>query len=159
MEVHEHPVLGGKIGIIKSKIDHQDFRGISHFVMKHNEYASWEAARFLKRYEFRKTSGQWTWKQNFKYHFMNNILFAPAFFFGSFFLYCGFRDGVRGFAYAVLKMCYFIQVYCKIQERKQLSKDVKGKVQGDFMIKVSLKNSHPQMETLNHYSNHDTIIK
>src|SRR5690606_22709418 len=47
MEVHEHPNLKGSVGKIASKIDHQDFRGISQYVIKHNEYASWEAFRFM----------------------------------------------------------------------------------------------------------------
>ncbi len=32
MEVHEHPVLSGEIGLIRARIDHQDFRGVSHYV-------------------------------------------------------------------------------------------------------------------------------
>jgi glycosyltransferase involved in cell wall biosynthesis len=159
MEVHEHPQLNGKVGIIKSKITHNDFRGVSHFIIKHNEYASWEAELFLRRQVFEKFSHKLTWKQNLKYYFMNSILFAPAFFFGSFFFYRGFRDGVPGFAYAVLKTCYFVQVYCKIQEIKQPSKNAKDKIKGDLIIKVSLRNSNHQMETLNYYGNQDTIIK
>jgi glycosyltransferase involved in cell wall biosynthesis len=125
MEVHEHPLLKGNVGVIKSKIDHQDFRGISHFVIKHNEYASWEAGRFLKEYRQTKVLGNWAWKQNLKYYFMRNILFAPAFFFGSFFLYGGFRDGARGFAHAILRMTYYIQVYCKIREMQEHAKKIK----------------------------------
>jgi glycosyltransferase involved in cell wall biosynthesis len=47
MEIHEHPILNGKVGSIKSKIDHQDFRGVAHYVSKHNDYAWWEANRFF----------------------------------------------------------------------------------------------------------------
>ncbi|MFD3002776.1 hypothetical protein ACFS7Z_20565 [Pontibacter toksunensis] len=38
MEVQEHPVVDEEVGIICSKIDHQDFKGVSKFVLKHNEY-------------------------------------------------------------------------------------------------------------------------
>ena len=48
MEIHEHPILDGDIGTIVAKIDHRDFRKIESYVAKHNEYSSWEAARFLK---------------------------------------------------------------------------------------------------------------
>lgn len=118
MEVHEHPVLNGETGSIKSKIDHQDFRGVSHYVAKHSEYADWEAARFLKAAGDASISGSWTWKQKIKYGLMRTPLIGPAFFFGSFFLMGGFRDGARGFAFAILKMAYFTQVYCKIREKK-----------------------------------------
>lgn len=119
MEVHEHPVLTGDIGTIYSKIDHQDFRGVSHYVMKHDEYASWEAARFLKL-----SSGQnhkaWTIKQQVKYYFMKSVFIGPVYFFGSFFLLGGFRDGARGLAFAIFKMAYFTEVYCKIKESEPL---------------------------------------
>jgi glycosyltransferase involved in cell wall biosynthesis len=118
MEVHEHPILKGNLGIIKSKIDHQDFRGVSHYVIKHNDYAAWEAGRFLKAINDTSITSKWTWKQRLKYKLMNSVLIGPAYFFGSFFVLGGFRDGARGLAFALLKMAYFTQVYCKIQENK-----------------------------------------
>ncbi|MEO7766396.1 MAG: glycosyltransferase family 2 protein [Ferruginibacter sp.] len=118
MEVHEHPILEGEVGVIRSKIDHQDFRGVSHYVIKHNEYASWEAGRFLKMAGDASISSKWTWKQKLKYWLMSSVLIGPAYFFGSFFLLGGFRDGARGWAFAILKMSYFTQVYCKIRESK-----------------------------------------
>lgn len=118
MEVHEHPILTGEVGVIKSKIDHQDFRGVSHYVIKHNEYASWEAGRFIKTINTPNVSDNWTWKQRLKYRLMRTVLIGPAYFCGSFFLLGGFRDGARGWAFAVLKMSYFTQVYCKIRESR-----------------------------------------
>jgi len=115
MEVHEHPVLTGDIGVIKSKIDHQDFRGISNYIIKHAEYADWEAARFLKS-AGTEVSKKWTWKQRLKYRLMQSVWIGPVYFFGSFFLLGGFRDGARGLAFAILKMSYFVQVYCKIRD-------------------------------------------
>lgn len=117
MEVHEHPIIRGKVGIIKSKIDHQDFRGTSNFITKHNEYASWEAARFLKASKL-KPSDNWTIQQKLKYRLMRSVFIIPAFFFGSYILYRGFRDGARGFAHAILRMSYYTQIYCKIQENR-----------------------------------------
>jgi glycosyltransferase involved in cell wall biosynthesis len=118
MEVHEHPILNGPVGAIKSRIDHQDFRGVAHYVAKHSEYADWEAARFLKLTGNKSISESWTWKQKIKYRLMRTPLIGPAFFFGSFFIMGGFRDGARGFTFAILKMAYFTQVYCKIRERR-----------------------------------------
>ncbi|MEP6583358.1 MAG: glycosyltransferase family 2 protein [Ginsengibacter sp.] len=119
MEVHEHPVLMGDIGIIKSKIDHQDFRGVSQYVIKHNEYASWEAMRFLRTVENRNVLSKWTWKQKIKYRLMRSVMIGPFYFCGSFFLLGGFRDGARGLAFAILKMAYFTQVYCKVREHEK----------------------------------------
>lgn len=116
MEIHEHPILDGTIGTIKSKIDHQDFRGVSHYIRKHDEYASWEAARYLKVTMDKNNTTSWTWKQKIKYNLMDTPLIGPAFFLGSFLLMGGFRDGARGFAFAILKASYFTQIYCKIKE-------------------------------------------
>ncbi|MFD1145343.1 glycosyltransferase family 2 protein [Larkinella insperata] len=124
MEVHEHPVLEGEIGTIKSKIDHQDMRGISYYVTKHNEYSSWEAARFLKMSKDTQSVNKWSWMQRIKYGLMRTPLLGPAFFFGSFFLMGGFRDGSRGFAFALLKMAYFTQMYCKIRELSEEEQEV-----------------------------------
>jgi glycosyltransferase involved in cell wall biosynthesis len=118
MEVHEHPIIDGKVGIINNKIDHQDIRGVSNFVLKHNEYASWEAARFLKAASIEQADQNWTLTQKLKYRLMNSVFIIPAFFFGSYFLYRGFRDGARGFAHAILRMSYYTQIYCRIQEIK-----------------------------------------
>jgi glycosyltransferase involved in cell wall biosynthesis len=121
MEVHEHPIIKGNVGTIKSKIDHQDYRGTSSFVLKHNEYASWEAARFLKAREISTAAVNWTFTQKVKYRLMRSIFLVPVFFIGSFILYRGFRDGSRGFAHAVLRMSYYMQIYCRIQESRRKS--------------------------------------
>lgn len=119
MEVHEHPILKGEVGEIKSKIDHHDYRGVSHYIAKHNEYASWEAARFSQFMNQSDLRTSWTWKQRLKYKLLKSLLIGPAYFFGSYFILGGFKDGARGFAFAILKMSYFTQVYCKIKEIKR----------------------------------------
>ena len=48
MEIHEHPALNGTAGEIKAPIEHNEYRGLHHYIAKHNEYASWEAARYLQ---------------------------------------------------------------------------------------------------------------
>jgi len=119
MEVHEHPILEGAIGELKSKIDHQDFRGISHYILKHNEYASWEAYRYIKSGKDAEFSNKLTKKQRLKYWMMGTPLIGVFYFFGSFIFLGGFRDGTRGLAFAILKMSYFTQVYCKIREIRE----------------------------------------
>lgn len=118
MEIHEHPILDGEVGNIKAKIDHQDFRGVSHYVDKHNGYSDWEAQRFIKLFQSSGISKKWTWKQKLKYRLMKSSAIGPAYFLGSFFLLGGWKDGTRGFAFAILKMSYFTQIYCKINEKK-----------------------------------------
>lgn len=119
MEIHEHPILSGSTGRIKEKIDHRDYKGVQHYVAKHNEYAWWEANRFNNMMQSPDTVRGFTFKQKIKYSLMRTPLVGPLFFLGSFFLLKGFLDGKRGFAFALLKMGYFTQVYCRYCEIKQ----------------------------------------
>lgn len=118
MEIHEHPILKGEISEIKSKIDHRDFRGLTSYADKHNQYAAWEAARFSQIMNNTNLRKQFTWKQRIKYKLIDSVWIGPVFFFGSYFFMGGFRDGARGFAFAILKMSYFTQIYCRLQEFK-----------------------------------------
>jgi glycosyltransferase involved in cell wall biosynthesis len=126
MEIHEHPVIHGSIGKFKHKINHQDFRGIASYVKKHNEYAEWEARRYLASGRDSGSRSMWTWKQRLKYRFMGSVWIGPAFFFGSFILLRGFLDGRRGLAFAMLKMSYFNQIYCLIAEQRKRQTEVKA---------------------------------
>lgn len=120
MEIHEHPIITGKVGELKSKIDHRDFRGIDSYLKKHNEYAAWEAERYRAIKDKPELFSQFTWKQKLKYRLMNSIFIGPVFFIGSFIFMGGFRDGSRGFVFAILKMSYFTQIYCRIKEGELL---------------------------------------
>jgi len=116
MEIHEHPVLKGKTGVIKRKIDHRDFRGVGSYMDKHNAYASWEAARFASMANDDQLKESFTWKQKLKYKLMRSVFIGPVFFLGSFIFMGGFIDGRRGFVFALLKMAYFTQIYCRLRE-------------------------------------------
>lgn len=120
MEIHEHPILNGSCGKIKNKIDHRDFRGIAHYIAKHNEYSSWEAARYQKMMSDPSAFRNFTFKQRIKYRLMRSLWIGPVYFVGSFFLLGGFRDGRRGFVFALFKMIYFTQIYSKIMEVKEI---------------------------------------
>lgn len=120
MEVHEHPILKGDAGVIRSKIEHQDFRSIHHYVSKHNEYSSWEAHRFLNSLQEKRHNGKWTVLQKIKYALLSGPLLGPIYFISTYVFMGGFRDGARGLAFAILKMSYFTEVYCKIRELRHV---------------------------------------
>lgn len=116
MEVHEHPVLNGAVGEIKSPIEHNDFRGLKHYVAKHNEYSSWEAARYLRLVKYK--GSEWeclTERQKKKYRNLAKWWFAPAYFVVSYVLKKGFLDGAVGFHFALMKAIYFYQIRLKIK--------------------------------------------
>lgn len=49
-EVHEHVIVQGKTGHLRSEMDHYAFPSVETFVEKHNRYSNWEARVALDRY-------------------------------------------------------------------------------------------------------------
>lgn len=116
MEVHEHPVVTGSVGLIRSRIDHRDLRGIESYLAKHNQYAAWEARRlFSQRHDSCATS-VWKPHQRLKYRLISSPWGGLAFFLGSFLLMGGWRDGNVGLAFCLLKVGYFAQISCRLRE-------------------------------------------
>ena len=113
MEIHEHPILDGKVGVIKSPVVHREFKGLTHYIQKHNEYSSWEANRYLNMTD---KKGELTFRQKVKYAFIDTWLLGPMYFCYSYFYKLGFLDGKIGFIYAAYKMQYFFNVKAKIEE-------------------------------------------
>ena len=118
MEVHEHPQLDGAVGHIAAQIDHLDFRGIEHFIARHNSYSTWEVHRRAQL--MADTDGAWarlTKRQKTKYRALDKWWFAPAYFLGTYIAKGGFLDGAAGLHYALLKFAYFHDIKLKIDER------------------------------------------
>jgi glycosyltransferase involved in cell wall biosynthesis len=118
MEIHEHPILKGKTSHIKSRIIHNDFKDINHFILKHNEYANWEARRYINLSNIKLL----TFRQKLKYLLLPRAIFAVIYFIYNYFVRMGFLDGKRGFIYSSLKSIYFFLISIKIYELKLESK-------------------------------------
>ena len=117
MEVHEHLIVDGEIGHMKSALLHNDFKGLLAYYDRHNHYSSWEAARFLS---LQKDSYQaMNKRQRLKYHLLGSIFFPPLYFLGTFILKGGFLDGKAGLRFAIGKMFYFYQINFKIKEKSK----------------------------------------
>jgi len=43
MEVHERIVVDGAVGVISTPLIHEDFKGLTAYIDRHNQYSSWEA--------------------------------------------------------------------------------------------------------------------
>lgn len=115
MEVHEHPVLRGTAGQLRSRLQHYGYNGLTHYIAKHNEYSSWEANRYL----WLKAAGPDAWqsltrRQQFKYRNMGKWWLPWFYFLVSFVAKQGFRDGWSGWTFARLKMRYFDEIRLKI---------------------------------------------
>ena len=112
MEIHEHAIVEGEIGRIMSPVTHHDFRGLSHYIEKHNEYSSWEAQRYCQsRLEMKRTL-----RQKVKGSLLGTWWLGPLVFLYLYFVRMGCLDGKKGFMFAALKSQYFFQIKCKIEE-------------------------------------------
>jgi len=114
MEVHEHPVLNGPVGQVRSPILHRDFKGLEAYRHRHEEYALWEAHRYL-------ALRQDGWdrlnsRQRLKYRLIATPFLGPAYFVASYGLKLGFLDGRPGFWFAWYKMRYFQKIRERIRE-------------------------------------------
>ena len=116
MEIHEHPIINGKVGELHTPIIHNDLRTLHSFIERHNEYSSWEAQRYLA---LRKTKwASLTSRQRLKYSLIASSFFSFAYFLFAYVVRVGFLDGRAGFHYAILKFAYFHQINLKIKEIK-----------------------------------------
>jgi glycosyltransferase involved in cell wall biosynthesis len=112
MEVHEHPIIEGKVGIIKAKVVHKDFKNLEHYIAKHNAYSTWEAQRYLQLKESKNEL--LSFNQKIKYGLLNTGFLPMVYFLGAYFLKLGFLDGKEGFYLARFKSHYFFQIQTKV---------------------------------------------
>lgn len=47
-EIHEHVVVDGRTGFLTTPLTHDDFRGLTAWLERHNKYATWEAHLYRK---------------------------------------------------------------------------------------------------------------
>lgn len=112
MEVHEHPIIEGKVGDIKAKVVHKDFKNLEHYIAKHNAYSTWEAQRYL---QIKKSKNNYlSLNQKIKYGLLNTGFLPMVYFIGAYFLKLGFLDGKEGFYLARFKSHYFFQIQTKV---------------------------------------------
>jgi glycosyltransferase involved in cell wall biosynthesis len=116
MEVHEHPIIEGNVGLIKAKVIHKDFKNLEHYIAKHNAYSTWEAQRYLQLKQ--SNNSQLSLNQRIKYGLLNTGLLPMVYFIGAYFFKLGFLDGKQGFYLARFKSHYFFQIQTKVGSLK-----------------------------------------
>ena len=120
MEVHEHPILQGRCGQIKASVIHNDYKGLEHYIDRHNAYSTWEAKRYLQLKNNGFTS--LNFRQQLKYRLIITGTLPFVYFLGSYILKLGFLDGREGYYLAKYKSNYFLQIQTKIRELQRQAK-------------------------------------
>ncbi|KLE35680.1 glycosyltransferase family 2 protein [Aurantiacibacter luteus] len=119
MEIHEHPIVKGKVGEIAAPIDHRDYKGLAKFIERHKDYALWEARRYA---DIASDPARWqhfTPRQRFKYRHLAQWWYPWFYFVMAYVGKRGFLDGGVGFHYASYKTWYFQTIRLLIREFQQ----------------------------------------
>jgi len=123
-EIHEHVVVDGRVGFLENALDHNDYRGLSAWLERHNRYSTWEAHLYRK---FRgETIGVGPLgflrldllgrKRVLRRLWVRLPFRAPLRFLIWYLARGGFRDGHPGFVYCVLMGYYEFITGVKIRE-------------------------------------------
>lgn len=120
MEIHEHPIIAGKVETFPVPLIHDDYKGLEHYIAKHNAYSTWEVHRF---FQLRKSETYLTFRQKVKYFLLDSWALAPLYFFYAYFIRLGFLDGKSGLLFSLYKMEYFFHIKSKIEEGRVVTVD------------------------------------
>lgn len=119
-EVHEHIVLEGTAGRLRTEMDHYAFPSVEVFVEKHNRYSNWEAHREVQERgadaPAASHSAHTGWRRRLK-TWARHLPFRPGLrFFYIYVLQAGFLDGWRGYYFARLHATYELLSIAKAAE-------------------------------------------
>jgi glycosyltransferase involved in cell wall biosynthesis len=125
-EVHEHVVLRGRAGRLRSPLRHEDRRPLRAWVENHNRYSDWETHvyRQLRSEPFGVgallSGGPGRWRHNGLKRLWVRLPCRPLARFVAFYLLRrGFLDGRAGFRYGVLMAFYEYLIGLKLREQDQ----------------------------------------
>ena len=121
--VHEHVVVDGPVATLKTAILHENLKGLSAFVDRHNRYSDLEADELLSPSSARKRGslrGSWADRRRllkdevwFRLPFRPFVRFVYLYVFKR-----GFLDGRRGRLFCSLIAMYDFLIDAKVLERK-----------------------------------------
>jgi glycosyltransferase involved in cell wall biosynthesis len=122
--VHEHMVVDGPVGHLKSPFVHYDYKGIERYIDRHNIYSSLEsveAYRYLKGTRnsdgARIAAGGPERRRRLKQFAYRWLPFRPLFVFVWMYgVNLGFLVGKWGFRYCILRAHYEYQIELKLKE-------------------------------------------
>jgi glycosyltransferase involved in cell wall biosynthesis len=125
MEVHEHVIVNGNVGVLENPILHRNVNSLSRFIIKHDEYSNYESKLFIE-------GGKGDLKENFfgskeerrrflKKRFIRNPISPIGYFIYLFIIKRGFLDGKSGFYYILYQCIYLYFISSKIYEHKVIS--------------------------------------
>ena len=123
--VHEHGIVEGRAGFLKSPLMHENLKGLDDFIRRHARYADLEAQEMLnvrsgggQAHRSGRLFGSWPERRRFlKTRIWYRMPFRPAIrFFWMFVIKRGFLDGRPGLVYCQLIAAYEAMIDAKLLE-------------------------------------------
>jgi glycosyltransferase involved in cell wall biosynthesis len=120
MEVHEHVIVNGKVGVLKEPIIHRNINSLSRFIIKHDEYSNYECKVHTSGENTLIKENFWGSKEQRRRYIKKKLIrnpLAPFFYFlYLYFVKGGFLEGKPGFYYILYQCVYLYFVNSKIYE-------------------------------------------
>jgi glycosyltransferase involved in cell wall biosynthesis len=121
VEIHEHVVVRGQTGRLRTELEHYAFPSVESFIEKHNRYSNWEARLQLESGFSPATlqNGRVGFRRKLK-RLSHRLPLRPLLrFLYIYILQRGFMDGREGYYFAQLHACYEWMSVIKAYELKQ----------------------------------------
>lgn len=123
----EHAHVRGRIGTLKSYVDHYDFKSLTDWINKHNRYSSQEAISIIqgdltggvKPRLFGTPTERKAWQRKWYFRVPGRPL---LYFLYRCFLRLGFLDGLIGFRFILLHTCFMYWIDLKRGEYQATGK-------------------------------------
>lgn len=126
IEQHEHIVVDGKVGTIKSPITHKNLNSLSRFIIKHDEGSNYECRVHTEGLKTDIIEKFWGKKEERRRYLKKKLIrnpISPIFLFiYLYFFKGGFLEGRPGFYYIVYQCMYWYFVSSKIYEIELMKK-------------------------------------
>jgi len=125
MEVHEHVIVDGSTGRLRTPLLHHNVESLSRYIQKHDEYSNWDAHVWMQGeagtselppalFGTQAQRRRWLRKKLF------TLPGSPVVFFFYKYLFClGFIDGVPGLIYCLFQGIQFFHIKAKIHELRE----------------------------------------
>ncbi len=131
--VHEHVIVDGAVGTIAAAIQHENLKGLSAFIERHNRYSDLEAAELMNPSRVRKPGsmrGSWADRRRaLKDRIWFRVPMRPLVrFIWLYVMRRGFLDGRRGLLFCQLIAMYEFMIDVKLFERKLLTDSAPARV-------------------------------
>jgi hypothetical protein len=127
MEVHEHVVVDGRAGKLRSSLTHRNVESLSRYIQKHDQYSNWESRVLgageasgseLKPRLFGNQAQRRRWLKRMLFRVPGSPVLL---FFYRYLFSLGFLDGVPGLIYCGFQAVQMFHTKAKIYEQRVAS--------------------------------------